>query len=228
MSMPASDPSASREKPPGTPGNVALDRERYRLATHISRTLHTPMTILGLVWLVLLVIDFTKGLPPFAKHISYVIWGLFVVQFLVEFTLAPRKVQYLRHNWLTAIALLVPALRLLSVFRALRALTALRGLRLVRVVGSMNRGMRSLGSVMRRRGFGYAVALSIIVTLAGAAGMYAFEGNVPGSGVSDFGSALWWTAMTLTTLGTDFFPRTSEGRVLVFCSRCMDSRCSAT
>ncbi len=35
--------------------------------------------------------------------------------------------------------------------------------------------MRALGASMGRRGFGYVVALTMIVTLAGAAGMYAFE-----------------------------------------------------
>jgi voltage-gated potassium channel len=33
-------------------------------------------------------------------------------------------------------------------------------------------------------------------------------------GFSNFGDALWWTAMLITTMGTDFWPITIEGRAL--------------
>jgi voltage-gated potassium channel len=86
---------------------------------------------------------------------------------------------------------------------------------LVRVVTSLNRGMKALGASMGRRGFGYVVALSVVVTLAGAAGMYAFENEVEG-GLKSYGEALWWTAMLLTSLGSEYWPKTAEGRVLCF------------
>jgi hypothetical protein len=55
------------------------------------------------------------------------------------------------------------------------------------------------------------------VTVAGAAGMYAFEKELPGGGgLADYSTALWWTAMVMTTLGSEYWPRTVEGRVLCF------------
>ena len=33
-------------------------------------------------------------------------------------------------------------------------------------------------------------------------------------GFGSFGDALWWTSMQLTTRGSEFWPRTAEGRVL--------------
>jgi voltage-gated potassium channel len=107
-----------------------------------------------------------------------------------------------------------PAFRVLTVFRFVRALRAARGLRLLRVVTSVNRGMRTLGRVMGRRGFGYVISLTALVVVGGAAGVYSFERNVPGSAIADFGSALWWTAMVITTMGSDYFPRSPEGRLL--------------
>lgn len=74
--------------------------------------------------------------------------------------------------------------------------------------------MRALAASVRRRGFGYVVALTAIVTLVGAAGIYAFESNIPTSGITDYGSALWWTAMVITTMGSDYFPKSPEGRIL--------------
>ncbi|HEY0971659.1 MAG TPA: ion transporter [Gemmatimonadales bacterium] len=192
----------------------ALDDERFELLERISTMLEWPMTALGFVWLVLVIIDLTRGLSPVLATLNYVIWGLFILQFLLELAIAPRKGEYFRRNWLTAIALVLPALRVVRVLRAFRVLRALRGARLVRVVSSMNRGMRSLGRVMGRRGVGYVVALTIVVDLLGAAGMYAFEREASGGYFGNFATALWWTAMTLTSMGADYFPRTGEGRLL--------------
>jgi len=74
--------------------------------------------------------------------------------------------------------------------------------------------MHALGRSFRRRGFGYVVALTVLVLLAGAAGMLSFERHVPGSTIDSYGTALWWTAMVMTTMGSDYFPRSPEGRVL--------------
>ncbi|MGQ0713708.1 MAG: hypothetical protein ACT4PJ_08235 [Gemmatimonadaceae bacterium] len=61
-------------------------------------------------------------------------------------------------------------IRIARVARVLRFAPDTRGLRLVRIVTSLNRGMLALGRAMGRRGLGYAIALTVIVTLAGAAG----------------------------------------------------------
>ncbi|WP_220086255.1 potassium channel family protein [Onishia taeanensis] len=125
-------------------------------------------------------------------------------------------VAYLKQNWLIALSLLMPALRLFRVVRAFRLLQLARvgrGLRLFRVVSSLNRGMRALRASLSRRGFGYVIALTILVMFAGAAGMYAFESGTPG-GMKSYGEALWWTAMVLTTMGSQYWPETVEGRLL--------------
>ncbi len=45
--------------------------------------------------------------------------------------------------------------------------------------------------------------LTMFVTLAGAAAMYAFEKDVPDpTGIHNFSTALWWTAMIMTTMGS--------------------------
>jgi len=175
------------------------------------------MLLLGLVWLALLVVELTDRLTPFLSAVGTTIWVVFIIEFAGRLVLAPRRLRYLRRNWLTALALLIPALRVLRVARfarIFRAARAARGLRLARVVSTINRGMRALGATMRRRGLGYVVSTTVVVVLAGAAGMFAFERDVPGGGLVDFGSALWWTAMIVTTMGSDYWPRTAEGRIL--------------
>lgn len=197
--------------------NTDERRERLAVLAQLEDWLETPMQFLGFVWLGLLVLELTRGLSPILIALSTGIWVLFIVDFALRLVLAPDRSQYLKRNWLTVISLLVPALRVLRLARAvrlLRATRATRGIRLVRVVGSVNRGMRALRRSMGRRGLGYVVGLTVVVILAGAAGMLAFEREAPGRPLSDYGTALWWTAMIMTTLGTEYWPRTPEGRFL--------------
>lgn len=194
-----------------------INDQRREVLRQLEDWLETPMLALGFVWLALLLVEFIRGLSPFLEAMGIVIWAVFVLDFALKFFLAPDKTDYLKANWLTALALFVPALRvfrIVRVVRVLRVARAARGLRLLRVVTSLNRGMRALGASMGRRGFGYVVALTVIVTLSGAAGMYAFENDLEGSGLHSYGEALWWTAMLLTSLGSEYWPRTAEGRVL--------------
>ena len=195
-----------------------LDYERKEVLEQLEDWLETPMVILGFVWLVLLIVDLIWGLNPFLLILSDIIWAIFIVDFTIEFVLAPQKFNYLKVNWITAISLLVPALRVLRavrIVRAMRATSVVRGTRLVRLIGSLNRGMRALGTTMGRRGFGYVLLLTLIVTLSGAAGMYAFEKEASVRGFESYGSSLWWTAMIITTMGT-YWPETPEGRILSF------------
>ncbi len=192
--------------------------ERREILQRLEDWLETPMLVLSFVWLALFIYEVVWNLNPFLETVGTVIWIIFIVDFAVKFTLSPDKTEYLKTNWLTAAALLLPALRVFRafrVFRLLRAARAARGLRFVRLLTSLNRGMKALGASFSRRGFGYVVVLSAIVLFAGAAGMFAFENEVAG-GFKDYAESLWWTAMMLTTIGSDYFPQTAEGRVLCF------------
>lgn len=202
-------PSPRSNPTPGT-----LDSERSELLARVAAAMDGPMTVLGLVWLVLIVVELVAEPTRWITVATQVIWALFVAQFLLELLIAPSKLAYLRRHWLSVLALLVPALRAVRLLRVVRVLRAARGLRLFRVVSSANRAMRTLSRVMGRRGLGYVLVLTLFVNVLGAAGMYALERDVPGSGLTGFGTSLWWTAMTLTTMGADTFPRTPEGRML--------------
>ncbi|HSN55368.1 MAG TPA: ion transporter [Candidatus Sulfomarinibacteraceae bacterium] len=193
-----------------------LTRERDELLQRLEDWLETPMLVLAFVWLALLVVELIWGESLLFGTIGTIIWVVFIADFAVKLALAPHKVPFLKRNWLTAISLLLPALRLFRLFRMFRLLRlarAGRGLRLLRVVSSLNRSMKALSASLSRRGFGYVIALTVLVTLAGAAGMYAFENQAPG-GPNSYGDALWWTAMIMTTLGSQYWPQTAEGRVL--------------
>jgi voltage-gated potassium channel len=204
--------SGSDSKRPDRPPE--LDGERDELLERVSQWTELPMVVLGFAWLVLVIVDLTRGLSPTMAVVNQVIWGTFIAHFLLEFSIAPKKLLYLRRNVLTLVALGIPALRVARVVRLARVFRAARGVRLLRVVTSANRGMRAAGRVMGRRGLGYVILLTLIVNLLGGAGILAFEREVRTGPIEDFGSALWWTAMMLTTMGSDYYPRSPEGRIL--------------
>ncbi len=191
--------------------------ERLEILERLENWLETPMLVLSFVWLALFIYEVIWNLSSLLEAVGTVIWIIFILDFAVKFILAPDKSDYLKSNWLTAIALLIPALRVFRIFRLFRILRiarTARGLRFARLLTSLNRGMGALGVSFSRRGFGYVVLLSTIVMFGGAAGMYAFEAEV--GGFTGYAEALWWTAMLLTSIGSDYFPRTAEGRILCF------------
>ncbi|MEO5860768.1 MAG: potassium channel family protein [Pyrinomonadaceae bacterium] len=189
--------------------------ERSEIVGQLDDWLEIPMLVLSIIWLALFVAEMTLGVSPFLEAVGNVIWIIFGIDFAIKLLLSPDRLTYLKSNWLTLLALALPALRIFRAFRAfrlLRAARAARGLRLVRLLTSLNRGMRSLGKAFGRRGFGYVLLLTLIVIFAGAAGMYNFEGIE--SGFVSYADALWWTAMIITSIGSDYFPKTPEGRML--------------
>lgn len=209
--------------PPIVESLTPIERERRELLEQFERWLEVPMLVLGFAWLILLGVELLWEAVwrqnPILDVLSAAIWIVFIINFVVELVLAPRKADYFKRNWLTALSLILPALRVLRlvrVVRFMRAARAARGIRLVRVIGSLNRGMRALGATMRRRGFGYVVATTILITLGGAAGMFGFENDFP-DGLHSYGEALWWTAMIMTTMGSAYWPQSPEGRVLCVC-----------
>ncbi len=202
------------------PEKQAIEYEQQQILQQLEDWLELPMLVLSLAWLGLFIVELTWGLMPLLDTISLGIWGVFILEFVLRLSLAPHKVSYLKANWLTALSLLLPALRVfrfLRIMRILQTTRAVRGLQLLRVLTRTNRSMRSLTANFARRGFGYVVMTTAIITLAGAAGMYAFEQEAPDAlGFDSYGTALWWTAMLMTTMGSDYFPQTPEGRILCF------------
>lgn len=191
--------------------------KRYRFLIKLSGLTEIPLVILGFAWLVLLVIELIWKLTPFLQLSATVIWVVFIIDFLIKFFLAPEKWLYFKRNILTLISLFIPAFRIFRIFaglRLLRSIGFIRSIRIVRVVGSINRGMRILGKTLERRAFGYVLVLTLMICFVGAAAMYAFE---MGTGAfNTYGDALWWTAMLMTTIASEYWPQTPEGKVLCF------------
>lgn len=194
------------------------DEERSENLRQLESWLERPMIILGFIWLALLVVEFLGEGNPFLTVLNTVIWVLFIIEFSVRFALSTHKASYFKHNWITVLSLAAPALRIFRIarfFRIAHGVRLARGARLLRFISSVNRSMRILQTTMGRRGFGYILLLTIIIVVSGAAGMHAFERDAPsGPDFKSYAASLWWTAMIMTTMGSQYWPVTAEGRLL--------------
>jgi voltage-gated potassium channel len=193
-------------------------RERYAVLKQLELRLEPPMFVLSFLWAVLLVVELTWGLRPWLQTAVTAIWVLFVCEFGLRFVIAPNRGQFLRKNWLSVFALAIPALRVFRIARIVRLLRygqAIRGITLARVLTAFNRGLLTLKRKARLFGAAYVFGLTALVIVLGTAGTYAFEHD-EASGIQSWGDSLWFTAMLVTTIGCEYWPKSSEARVLAF------------
>lgn len=197
----------------------AATSERWELLRWLDRIMGGPLVVLSFVWLAILVLELVVGTDPRLEVLFYVVWAVFILEVAIELTIAPDRPAYLRGNWLKLVALFVPALRVLRALRALRflrAAAAVRSASLLRLITSLNRGIGALSRTLDRTRFVYVVLLTVLVIAVGSAGLFFFEAGAAGATITDYGEALWWTAITMTTIGAESSPVTPEGRVVAW------------
>ncbi|MGF1473000.1 MAG: ion transporter [Rubrobacteraceae bacterium] len=191
--------------------------KREELREKLDRYLDLPLALASVVMVLLVVIQLTGEVnQPWRGRVevlSWGLWSLFFLEFVVKFALAPVKRRYLRKHWLDVLVVLLPFLKFLRLARVLRATRALPIFRLL-VFGG--RGSESTLELLRRRRFGQLGIISAMVILIGASIGYLLEVQASGSQIDNFGDALWWSATTITTVGSELYPVTAGGRILAF------------
>ena len=201
----------------------SLRRERYKLLVELDRLMDKPLAILAFVWLVLIILDLILGLNPQLLMLSYIIWGIFIFDFLLGYIIAPYRIKYLKRNWITGISVILPAFGILRLFRAGRFILIgrfLRSLNTLKLLTSTRRSARAIRQILKTNALGNILIFTVILIFASAAGLLYFEQSATTSaehGINSYGDAVWWTSMIITTIGTDYWPVTLEGRILAFC-----------
>ena len=195
--------------------------QQRNLEDAVADALSIPMFVLSLMFIALFVIELTVRLSPGASRwvtlSASLIWWIFVLEFALRVFLADDRLQYLKRHWLDGIFVLVPVLQVLSIFRVIQAISFLRVVRpgvLAKTFVTTRRGLRQLGSVLGQHSFAYVVVSTILVTLIGALIMFLIERQFPGANILTYGQAVWWAVGSVTTVGTELYPVTAEGRVL--------------
>jgi voltage-gated potassium channel len=205
-----------RVVPTQTPAD-APQRYRRHIVDALERWLEAPLFVLGLVWLGFVIAELLDRLPTSLEPVVTAIWAVFVAEYVLRLWIADDRWTFLRRNWLTLLALLVPALRVFRIARVvpvLRATRGIRGVRAARTLTSLVRAKRSVhGLLGRQHALGYVVVVTCLVIVTGAAAMLYFEAGERAA-FDGYAHALWWASMIVASLGTDTWPVTAEGRIV--------------
>lgn len=127
--------------------DIGRQRRHYRLLYRLEEWLEPIMFLLAFVWLWLFIEELVDGLSPRQQLAVSAIWIIFIIEFLLKLYLAPRRLNYAARNWITVIALAVPAFRVFRLLGALRVLSVARvasSARLVRALTSTTRAYKAL------------------------------------------------------------------------------------
>lgn len=181
---------------------VAPSSERYN---RFKDATELPMSLLALLLGVLLavpvVFDISAETETNLDLVGWLIWGVFVFEYLMLWWLAPDKWQMVRSHPIELLLVLVPILRPL---RALRILQGMAGLGIA---------TQSVRRMFARPGFHWFLAFATSILFVGALATFAFERGHPDAQITTLAEAAWWAIVTCTTVGYgDFAPVSPGGR----------------
>lgn len=164
-----------------------------RLGVYLSRT-RTPLDLLAVLtlWIVVVPYDDFGSAHHFSTIALIVRIGvsvIYAIDMAIRATLAKRHLWYLLTHPVGVLSVPFPPVRVIFSLRLFR-------------------------SVFRRGNLWRFMLVASILVLNGAIIVDLFERHAPGSSIHTFGESLWWSIVTVTTVGYgDFVPVTVQGRI---------------
>ncbi|MGD9143119.1 MAG: potassium channel family protein [Dehalococcoidia bacterium] len=183
-----------------TKDKEAAKNQREELVHRIERITEMPLLILSFVMIPLLVGPLLWDLSPQEEStfliLDYFIWALFAVDLIIKLAISPHRGNYIRRHWLEVLVVVVPFFRPLRILR-------------IFVFGSRAWvGMRRLVNV------DFLLVYGVGLVFIAATIVASVEGGV-GATINSFADALWWSVVTITTVGYgDVVPITLVGKAV--------------
>ena len=145
--------------------------ERERWADELLDRLTPAMSALGILFLLVVLAEQlareSSALSTVLAVAGWLLWAVFVVEFVARMVVAPDTGRFLKRNWWQVLFLVLPFLRFLRLIRSLRFL------RTGRVLSSAVRSSRSARRVLGGR-VGWLGAVSAITVLGSSQLLFEF------------------------------------------------------
>lgn len=130
---------------------------------------------------------------------SQIIWGAFALDVMFRWISSESTSRFLKSSWLEIVALVVPFMRILRVFRVVLALRGIKGF--------VKNRASAAGS--------YILMLVPLTWFSGGIAVLDAESSNPDASITNLREALWWSLATITTVGYgDKYPTTLEGQLV--------------
>ncbi len=137
-------------------------------------------------------------------HIDFMIWTIFVADYVARFFFAKNKIAFLKANIIDLLSILPFDIT----FQGLRAVRVLRVFYMFRVFVYLNRLYKRLGTILTMNDFHHMIWFTFATIFSGAIAIAYFEDM-------EIGDALWWSFVTTTTVGYgDIAPASLGGRLV--------------
>jgi voltage-gated potassium channel len=143
-------------------------------------------------------------------YIDTAVCFVFILDFIIRFRAAPSKWRFMRWGWIDLLASIpaVEALRFGRVFRIVRIV------RLLATFHSLRGFFRALLESKAGAGAASVFVIAFLVISFASLGVLLVETS-PESNITTAEEALWWSFVTVTTVGYgDYYPVTATGRLI--------------
>ena len=166
------------------------------------------------VFSLLLLVCYILPLNQSEKEVAYIVNNFLALIFLFDFFRglwqATHKLRYLSTGWLTLLGG-IPFVPVLVLFRIWRVTNMVRYMRKTRQHGVFRTMLRSPAASTLMS----TILLAIVVVTLSSMFVVSYEVDYPNSNIKSGSDALWWSLVTVATVGYgDRYPVTAGGRLI--------------